>query len=70
MDMFSKQILANPDLSIRYCHCPTITFTAGGDFLVAWYAYPDEETRHAVLMIAHKAVRKTSFEPPGRSFPS
>lgn len=64
--MFTKEILANPDAAVPHCHCPTITQTVSGDLLVAWYAYPEEETRGGTLILARKQAGKNRFDRPGR----
>lgn len=64
--MFTKEILGNPDASVAHCHCPTITRTALGDLLVAWYAYPDIETREGTLVLARKPAGKDRFDRPER----
>lgn len=64
--MFQKEILANPDAAFGHCHCATIAIGADGDLVVAWYAYPREETRGAVLFLARRRSGGARFEKPRR----
>lgn len=64
--MLAKEFLANPDPAIQHCHCPSITITPAGDLFVVWYAYPKEETRNAVLVLARKRAGQKRFDPPRR----
>ena len=64
--MFSKGVLANPDAAYPHCHCATIVQLSCGDLLVAWYAYPQEETRGGVLMLARKRSNGATFDRPRR----
>lgn len=64
--MFTKETLANPTDSVAHCHCPTIALAPGGDLLVAWYAYPQEETRGGMLVFSRKRAGSSRFEPPRR----
>lgn len=64
--MFSKEVLANPDAAYPHCHCATIVRLSCGDLLVAWYAYPQEETRGGVLILARKRANGARFDRPRR----
>lgn len=64
--MLIKEILANPDSSVPYCHCPSIVLTPSGDLLVAWYAYPSQETRNGTLVLARRRAGEKRFERPRR----
>lgn len=67
--MFTREILANPDLAaFPHCHCPSIAYGPCGDLVVAWYAYPDVETRGGVLMFTHRRCGETRFTTPRRLF--
>lgn len=61
--MFTKLILPQPDSCAQHCHCPTITRSPRGDLLVAWYAYPEEETRNGRLVLIRKPAGQAGFEP-------
>lgn len=60
--MFVKEVLSNPDPSIPYCHCPTIVRMNGGELVVAWYAYPSDETRDGQLIVARKPPGASKFQ--------
>ncbi len=64
--MFQKELLSNPDSSFGHCHCATITLTPTGDLLAAWYAYREDESRGAVLVVARKRAGRPRFEKPQR----
>lgn len=60
--MLVKETLANPSDTVAHCHCSTITLTPSGDLLVAWYAYPEDETRGGILVVARKRPGSHRFE--------
>lgn len=64
--MFQKEILPNPDPDRPRCHCATIAQSPGGDLIVAWYAYPEEETRGGTLMLTRRRAGGTRFDQPRR----
>lgn len=64
--MLIKEILANPDTSVSYCHCASIVRTPSGDLLAAWYAYRSEETRNGTLVQARRQAGANRFERPRR----
>lgn len=64
--MFFRETLANPSSAVPHCHCPSLAFTPAGDLLVAWYAYPAEETRDAVLILARRRPGRSHFDNPKR----
>lgn len=64
--MLAKEMLANPDPNVAHCHGATITLTPAGDLLVAWYAYPEDETREATLAFTRKPAGSSRFERPVR----
>jgi len=49
---FQACFLHNPHNGPSHCHAPTILETDSGDILVAWYAYGEDETRNAALLMA------------------
>ncbi len=48
------QFLYNPDKYGYHCHVPTLMESVSGDFLAAWYAYPEKETAGARLVLVRK----------------
>ena len=59
-------MLSNPDPSVSHCHCPSIAIAPSGDILVAWYAYPEQETRDGTLILARKRPNASRFDPTTR----
>lgn len=64
--MFHHAILGNADAAVAHCHCPSIALAPDGDVVVAWYAYPQEETRDGTMMFARRRAANGSFDPPTR----
>ncbi len=67
--MFVRDIIGNPMPAYPHCHCATITTLPGGDVMLAWYAYPETETRDGILMCARRNLRTQRFEGLKRLFP-
>ena len=55
----TSEFLYNPHGIGSYCHCPSLMRTQSGDFIAAWYGYPEEEYKDAKLVVARK-VREPS----------
>ena len=64
--MFLRGVLANPSLELGHAHRASIAVSPEQDIVVAWYAYPAEETRGAVLVVTQKRAGSNRFEPPRR----
>lgn len=64
--MFAKETLPNPDPERPRCHCPTIAQSPDGDVIVAWYAYPEQETQSATLMLTRRRAGGSRFDRPRR----
>jgi predicted neuraminidase len=62
------QFLHNPPGCGFFCHAPTLLETTNGDLLAAWYAYPEEESRDASLVLACKRADRTEWDPARRIF--
>ena len=50
----TSEFLYTPKSIGSFCHCPTLLNTHSGDFLAAWYGYPDEEYREAKIILTKK----------------
>ncbi len=64
--MFKKEILPNPDPDRPRCHCPTIAESPDGDLVIAWYAYPEDETKGGTLMMTRRRTGSDRFDQPKR----
>lgn len=52
--MLDAAFIHNPEAGARYAHAPTLVESVPGELLAAWYAYPEVEYEHAVLMVARR----------------
>lgn len=55
------EFLHNPPGSGNHCHAPTLVRLSNGGLLAAWYAYPEEETRAARLVLSHKEAMSRAW---------
>jgi predicted neuraminidase len=52
--MLDAAFIHNPEGSVPHAHAPTLVESAG-ELLAAWYAYPEVEYEHAMLMLARRS---------------
>ncbi len=52
--MLVQETPANPINSVPHFHCPTIAPASSEDLLIAWYAYPEDETQSGILVFTRK----------------
>ncbi len=62
--------LYNPDNHGFHCHAPTLVESLSGDYLAAWYAYPEKETAGARLVMARKSKGARVWKPSHPLFDS
>lgn len=65
-DMFAHTLFCNPDASVPHCHAPSICRLRSGTLLIAWYAYPEIETRQGTLVMTSKQARLSGWAEPRR----
>ncbi len=64
--MYNSELLRNPSSTYPHSHAASIAIAPTDDIFVTWYAYPEDETRDAVLMLARRRPGARLFDKPIR----
>jgi len=64
--MYNTELLCNPTSDYPHAHAASIAIAPGDDLFVTWYAYPEDETRDGVLMLARRRPGARQFDKPHR----
>ncbi len=62
--MFTQTVLANPDRAYPHAHCASLAIGRDGTLFAAWYGYPREEHRDAVIYFTQKPQLRMQWETP------